>query len=45
MAVRTIITEGDPRLRQKSLRIRTVDDEVRRLAQDLWDTVRAARGL
>lgn len=44
MAVRTIITEGDPRLRQKSLRIRTVDDEVRRLAQDLWDTVRAARG-
>ncbi|GBD20133.1 Peptide deformylase [bacterium HR28] len=45
MAVRTIITEGDPRLRQKSLRIRTVDDEVRRLVQDLWDTVRAARGL
>ncbi|MCM8746027.1 peptide deformylase [Thermomicrobium sp. CFH 73360] len=45
MAVRTIITEGDPRLRQKSLRMRTVDDEVRRLAQDLWDTVRAARGL
>ncbi|GBD17704.1 Peptide deformylase [bacterium HR27] len=45
MAVRTIITEGDPRLRQKALRIRTVDDEVRRLARDLWDTVREARGL
>ncbi|MCS7051290.1 MAG: peptide deformylase [Thermomicrobium sp.] len=45
MAVRTIITEGDPRLRQKAVRIRTIDDEVRRLAQDLWDTVRAARGL
>lgn len=45
MAVRTIITEGDPRLRQKSLRVRTVDESVRELARDLWDTVRAARGL
>ena len=45
MAVRTIITEGDPRLRQKAIRIRVVDEEVRQLARDLWDTVRAARGL
>jgi len=45
MAVRPIITEGDPRLRQKAVRIRTIDEDVRRLAQDMWDTLEAAEGV
>lgn len=45
MAVRPIITEGDPRLRQKAVRIRTIDEDIRRLAQDMWDTLEAAEGV
>lgn len=45
MAVRTILREGDPRLRQKAVRLRTIDSALRDLVQDLWDTVRAARGI
>ena len=39
MAVLEIIKEGDPRLRQKAVRVRKVDDEVRKLAQSMMDTI------
>lgn len=45
MAVRQIIYEGDPRLRQKAVRIRKVDDEVRRLAADMFETMKHADGV
>ena len=45
MAKRNIILEGDPRLRQRATRIRVVDDEVRRLAQDMFETMIAAPGV
>jgi len=45
MAVREIILEGDPRLRQRATKIRTVDDEVRRLASDMFETMVAAPGV
>jgi peptide deformylase len=40
MPVLEIITEGDPRLRQKAIKVRKVDDEVRRLAESLRDTIK-----
>jgi peptide deformylase len=40
MPVMEIITEGDPRLRQKSIKVRKVDDEVRHLAKSLRDTIK-----
>jgi peptide deformylase len=39
MAVLEIIKEGDPRLRQKASRVRKVDDDVRKLAHSMMDTV------
>lgn len=45
MAVLNIITEGDPRLRQKAVRVRKVDDEVRRLVRDMRETMFAADGV
>ena len=45
MAVREVITEGDPRLRQKAIKIRKVDDEIRRLAADMFETMRDHRGV
>lgn len=39
MAVRSIVTLGHPVLRQKAKKIRHVDDGVRKLVQDLKDTV------
>lgn len=39
MAVLEIITEGDPRLRQKASKVRKVDDGVRKLAADMMETV------
>ncbi|TVR70092.1 MAG: peptide deformylase [Sphaerobacteraceae bacterium] len=39
MAELEIITEGDPRLRQKASRVRKVDDDVRKLAQSMMETV------
>lgn len=39
MAVLDIITEGDDRLRQKSVKVRKVDDEVRRLGESLLETI------
>lgn len=45
MAVLTIMTEGDPRLREKSVKVRRVDDEVRRLVRDLRETMAHAEGV
>jgi peptide deformylase len=39
MAVMEIIKEGDPRLRQKASKVRKVDDDVRKLAQSMMETV------
>lgn len=45
MAVMKIITEEDPRLREKSIKVRKVDDEVRRLASSMRETMDAAKGV
>jgi peptide deformylase len=45
MALLEILLEGDPRLRQKALRIRNVDDSLRRLAEDMYETMLAAPGV
>ena len=45
MAILDILLEGDPRLRQKATKIRTVDDALRRLAADMHETMRAAPGV
>ena len=45
MAILDIILEGDPRLRQKSTKIRTVDAGLRKLAVDMRETMLAAPGV
>ena len=45
MAILDILLEGDPRLRQKATKIRTVDDSLRRLARDMHETMDAAPGV
>jgi|TARA_B110000444_G_C18657289_1_gene509018 peptide deformylase len=45
MAIRKILTEPDPFLRQKSQDVDKVDDEVRRLMQDMLETMYAAPGI
>ena len=45
MAIRKILTEPDPFLRQKSQDVEGVDDEIRRLMQDMLDTMYAAPGI
>jgi peptide deformylase len=45
MALRTIVMEGDPRLRQKATKIRQADDSLRRLARDMHETMDAAPGV
>ena len=45
MALLDIILEGDPRLRQKASRIRTVDPSIRRLAHDMRETMLDAPGV
>ncbi len=45
MALLDIILEGDPRLRQKSTKIRNVDAGLRKLAADMRDTMLAAPGV
>jgi peptide deformylase len=40
-----VITEGDPRLRQKAIKIRRVDDELRHLIRDMHDTMQAEKGV
>jgi peptide deformylase len=45
MAILEIVLEGDPRLRQKAVRIRQVDASIRKLAQDMYDTIPEAEGV
>ncbi len=45
MAVLDIVLEGDPRLRQKSVKIRQVDDSIRKLADDMYETIPEAEGV
>lgn len=45
MTVRALHVLGSPVLRQKSPPVKTVDDEVRRLVDDLFETMRAAKGV
>lgn len=45
MALLEIILEGDPRLRQKATRVRTVDDALRKLAADMFETMLDAPGV
>ena len=45
MALLEILLEGDPRLRQKALRVRNVDDSLRRLAGDMFETMLDAPGV
>jgi peptide deformylase len=45
MSVRPIHLLGSPVLRQHSLEVKTIDDEVRRLIQDMFETMDAARGI
>lgn len=45
MTVRTLHVLGSPVLRQQAAAVRAVDDEVRRLVADLFETMRAAKGV
>ena len=45
MTVRTLHVLGSPILRQQSAAVRAVDDEVRRLVDDLLETMHAAKGV
>lgn len=45
MSILDIVIEGDPRLRQKATRIRQVDDSVRSLAADMYETIPVAEGV
>jgi len=45
VTVRSLHVLGSPVLRQKSPAVRTVDDEVRQLVDDLFETMRAAKGV
>lgn len=45
MAKLEIVLEGDPRLRQKAMRIKHVDDSLRRIAADMHETMDAAPGV
>jgi peptide deformylase len=45
MTLRPLHLLGSPVLRQHSSEVKTVDDEVRRLVEDLYETMDAARGV
>jgi peptide deformylase len=45
MAILHIVQEGDPRLRQRTAKIRTVDARLRKLAADMHETMDAAPGV
>jgi peptide deformylase len=45
MALRDIIILPDPRLRQKSAPVKTVDKELRALVEDMFETMYAAPGI
>jgi peptide deformylase len=45
MTLRPLHLLGSPVLRQRSAEVKSVDDEVRRLVEDLYETMNAARGV
>ena len=45
MAVRELVIAPDPRLNTKSSPVEAIDDEIRTLAKDLFDTMYAERGI
>lgn len=45
MAVLKIRFEGDPILRQKATKLPKVDESVRKLADDMWETMHEAHGV
>jgi peptide deformylase len=45
MALLPILVEGDPRLRQKAVKVRRVDPALRRLAEDMYQTMLEAPGI
>lgn len=45
MAILDIVLEGDPRLRQRAIKIRHVDARLRRIADDMHETMDAAPGV
>lgn len=45
MAVMNIIQEGDPRLRQRAAKIRTIDARLRKIASDMHETMDDAPGV
>ena len=45
MSLRPIHVLGSPVLRERAAEVRAVDDEVRALLADLWDTMRVADGV
>jgi peptide deformylase len=45
MALRTILKYPDPRLKQQAAPVKVVDDEVRRLVDDMAETMYAAPGV
>src|SRR4026208_901502 len=45
MSLRTLHLLGSPVLRQHSAEVKTIDDEVRRLIADMFETMDAAKGI
>ena len=45
MAIRKILTEPDPFLRQKSKNVETVDEDIRSLMDDMLETMYDAPGI
>jgi peptide deformylase len=45
MAILSVLTLPEPILRQKSKRVRTIDGSVRKLAEDMIETMHAASGV
>lgn len=45
MAVRPIVTYPDPTLRQKSKRVRNIDEAIQRLIDDMVETMHEAQGV
>jgi len=45
MALRPIVKYPDPRLKQRALPVKVVDDEIRRLVDDMAETMYAAPGV
>lgn len=45
MGLMKIIQEGDPRLRQRAIKVRTIDERLREIARDMHETMEAAPGV